>query len=155
MKSMNWSKIILGGLVAGLIVNIFEFVVNGVILAEDWAAAMQALGKSAETTPAQMTTYVVWGFLMGLAAVWLYASIRPRYGAGPKTAICVGAAVWWLAYFMAMVPPALMDIMPARLMMIGVVVGLVEILLGTVAGASLYKEESAAPLASSAAGAGS
>ena len=29
--------------------------------------------------------FTVWGFLVGIFAVWLYAAIRPRYGAGAKT----------------------------------------------------------------------
>ncbi len=31
----------------------------------------------------------------GIWAVWLYAAIRPRYGAGPKTAAIAGFS-WWL-----------------------------------------------------------
>src|SRR5207249_3963498 len=42
--------------------------------------------------------FLAWGFLVGIFAVWLYAAIRPRYGAGPKTALCAGAAVWGLGY---------------------------------------------------------
>jgi hypothetical protein len=39
-------------------------------------------------------SFVLWGFLVGIFAVWLYAAIRPRYGDGPKTALCAGAVVW-------------------------------------------------------------
>ena len=42
--------------------------------------------------------FLAWGFLVGIFAVWLYAAIRPRYGAGPKTALCAGAAVWGIGY---------------------------------------------------------
>ena len=34
---------------------------------------------------------------LGIAAVWLYAAIRPRYGAGPRTAVIAGLAVWVMA----------------------------------------------------------
>jgi hypothetical protein len=33
---------------------------------------------------AELTMFTVWGFLVGIFAVWLYAGIRPRYGAGQK-----------------------------------------------------------------------
>ena len=35
-----------------------------------------------------------WAFV----TVWLYAAIRPRFGPGPKTAICAGLIVWGLSY---------------------------------------------------------
>src|SRR5712691_5631989 len=39
MGKINWNRVILGGLVAGVIINIFEFVLNGLILAKDMEAA--------------------------------------------------------------------------------------------------------------------
>ena len=155
MGKINWTRVLLGGIVAGVVINVFEFVVNGLLLADDWAASMEALGKSPVTTTGQMVMFVLWSFVAGLTAVWLYASIRPRYGPGPKTALCAGAAVWWLAFLMAMVPPMVMDIMPARLVAIGLAAGLVELLLGTLAGARVYKEQTAvAGSTTAAAGAG-
>jgi len=94
MGKINWNRVILGGLVAGLIINIFEFVLNGVILARDMEAAMTALGR--QVGGSALAMFTVWCFLVGIFAVWLYAAIRPRYGAGPKTALCAGAAVWGL-----------------------------------------------------------
>jgi hypothetical protein len=31
MSSINWGRVILGGLLAGLVINVFEFVLNGVV----------------------------------------------------------------------------------------------------------------------------
>ena len=36
--------------------------------------------------------------MLGIASVWLYAAIRPRYGAGAGTAIMAGVAVWVMAH---------------------------------------------------------
>lgn len=134
-------RVIGGGLLAGLVINIFEFLVNGMWLAADWEAAMRALGKSGATGPAMMVIYIVWGFVIGVFAVWLYAAMRPRFGAGPKTASIAAVATWLPAYVLAMVPPAIMDMFPMRLMAIGIVVGLVEVLVGTQLGAYIYREE--------------
>jgi len=78
---------------------------------------------------------------VGIFAVWLYAPIRPRYGTGPKTALCAGAAVWGLGYLLASVTPLALHLFPRRLMAIGLAVGIVEVLVGTLAGAWLYREE--------------
>jgi hypothetical protein len=45
MGKINWERVLLGGLLAGFIINIFEYVTNGVVLAANWDAAMKALGR--------------------------------------------------------------------------------------------------------------
>ena len=141
MGKINWNRVILGGLVAGVIINIFEFVLHGAVLAKDMDAAVRALGTEVGGTA--LLLFLVWGFLVGIFAVWLYAAIRPRYGAGPKTALCAGAAVWGLGYLLASVMPIALHICPRHIMAIGLAVGLVEVLVGTVAGAWLYREATA------------
>ena len=139
MGKINWTRVILGGLVAGLIINIFEYVLNGVVLAKDMEAAITALGR--QMGGGALLMFSVWGILVGIFAVWLYAAIRPRYGAGPKTAACAGAAVWGLGYLLASVTPLALHLFPRHLMAIGLAVGLVEVIAGTLAGAWLYREE--------------
>jgi len=139
MGKINWTRVILGGLVAGLIINVFESVLNGVILAKDMEVAISALGR--QMGGGALAMFIAWGFLVGIFAIWLYAAIRPRYGAGPKTALCAGAAVWGLGYLLASVTPLALHLFPRRLMAIGLAVGIVEVLVGTLAGAWLYREE--------------
>ena len=141
MGKINWTRVILGGLVAGLIINIFEYVLNGVVLAKDMEAAITALGR--QMGGGALLMFSVWGILVGIFAVWLYAAIRPRYGAGPKTAACAGAAVWGLGYLLASVTPVALHLFPRHLMAIGLAVGLVEVIAGTLAGAWLYREDTA------------
>ena len=141
MGKINWTRVILGGLVAGLIINVFESVLNGVILAKDLEAAIGALGR--QMGGGALAMFIAWGFLVGIFTVWLYAAIRPRYGTGPKTALCAGAAVWGLGYLLASVTPIALHLFPRRLMAIGLAVGIVEVLAGTLAGAWLYREETA------------
>ena len=139
MGKINWPRVILGGLVAGVIINIFEYVLNGVVLARDMEAATSALGR--QMGGGQLAMFIAWGFLVGIFAIWLYAGIRPRYGAGPKTALCAASAVWSLGYLLAAVAPLALNLFPTRLMVIGLAVGLVEVIVGTLAGAWLYREE--------------
>jgi hypothetical protein len=138
MGKINWPRVILGGLVAGVIINISEFLLNAVVLAKDMEGALRALGREVGGT--QLAMFTVWAFLVGIFALWLYAAIRPRYGAGPKTALCAGAAVWGLGYFLASVTPVALQLFPGRIMAIGLTAGLIEVLVGTVVGAWLYRE---------------
>jgi hypothetical protein len=139
MGKINWARVILGGIVAGVIINVFESVTNGVILTHDWQAAMTALGRT--MAPSAIAVFVIWGFLAGIAAVWLYAAARPRFGAGVKTALLTGFAFWIISYLLPNLGQWALHLFPHRLIAIGLAVGLVEVLIGSVAGAALYKEQ--------------
>jgi hypothetical protein len=146
---INWTRVILGGVLAGLIINICEFLVNGLILRDEWARAMAALNQPAQMALGATVAFWMWGFLIGLFALWLYVTIRPRFGPGPKTAVIAGIAVWIPGSLLAMIAPAALHLFRYRLIVIGVALALVEIALGTVAGASFYKGRETKPAASS------
>src|SRR5262245_41141796 len=94
MAHTNRGRVVVGGLLAGVVINVVEYVTNGIVLKEAWGRALQALGKPADLSAGAIVIFNVWGFLLGIAAVWIYAAIRPRYGAGPGTAIRAGLAAW-------------------------------------------------------------
>ena len=139
MGKINMGRVIVGGLLAGLVINLGEFVLNGFILEKDWEAAMRSLGKEPIGMQA-VAVFLALGFLLGITAVWIYAAARPRLGAGPKTAICIGLIVWVLTSLFTTLGQLPTGIFPARLLIIPLVWGLVELPLGTVAGAWLYRE---------------
>ena len=150
----NWMRVILGGLLAGLIVNICEFLVNGLVLGAQWEAAMKALNRSSVVGIGPTVVLWLWGFLIGVYALWLYANLRFRFGPGPRTAVITGIAVWIPASLLGMMIPAALHLYRYRLIAIGVALEFVEIILGTVAGAWLYKEQAeATPARAAAAGA--
>lgn len=138
MGKINLQRVILGGLVAGLVLNVFDFVMYGVVLRADMEAALQAIGKTMEGQPIWL--YVVLDFLFGIWLVWLYAMIRPRYGPGPRTAITAGLFVWVGLGLLHAISEAPMGIMSTRLWAIVVVVYLVAAPLAAVAGAKFYQE---------------
>ena len=141
MGKINGSRVILGGLLTGLVVNVFEWILNGVILKDRWNEIMKALGRPAEYTAGVMTVYICWAFLIGILAVWLYAAIRPRFGAGARTAVIAGVAAWLFVHLQGMILTSNMGLFPRDMLLAGTAVGLVEMVVGTVAGAWLYKEE--------------
>jgi hypothetical protein len=139
MGSINIGRVILGGLVAGLVINISETILNVVVLAqamEDLLRArnLPALGGSA------IGGFVFFAFLLGIVTVWLYAAIRPRFGPGVKTAVIAALFVWYFAYFYSTSATVLMGISPVKVAVVNVVWGLVEIVLASIAGAWLYNE---------------
>lgn len=137
---MKAGRIIVAGLLAGLVMNIGEYVLNGILLREDHEAAMANLGFP-PLSGGDIGVLVVMTFLTGIALIWLYAAIRPRFGPGPKTAIIAGFFGWVLLYVWPFVWNSLVPLWPSRPMMIGAVWALFEIPIATLVGAWLYKEE--------------
>jgi MFS family permease len=150
MGHINWGRVTLGGLLAGIVINAFEFVLNDIVLRDDWVAALRALGKPEQAGSGEIAAFVLWGFLVGIFAIWLYAELRQHYGGRPMTAVIAGLALWFLGYLLANVAPLVLNLFPVRLMLIGLGVGLVEAIAATMVGAWLYQSvlargQSAAP----------
>jgi hypothetical protein len=139
MGSINMGRVVVGGLVAGLLINVSEFVLNAVVLANDMTAAMAALNRP-PIDNRMIVWFVLLAFGIGLMTVWVYAAIRPRFGPGIQTAICASLVVWGLAYLYPNVSTIVLGLFPTRLMIIATVWGLVEVLVAGIAGAWIYTE---------------
>jgi pimeloyl-ACP methyl ester carboxylesterase len=139
MGRINIGRVLMGGLLAGLIINIGEAIFNAVLFAEEMNAAMVALNKPPIDT-SMIVWFVIFGFGLGCMMVWLYAAIRPRFGAGVQTALCAALTVWGLAYLYPNLFFLIMNLFPRRMVVIGTIWGLFEVAIAGVAGAWLYTE---------------
>lgn len=138
MRQINLSRVVLGGFVAGLVMNVSEFIMGPV-----FGTQMQAELANHNLPPmggGAITFYIVMAFLVGTLTVWLYAAIRPRYGPGPKTAIRAGLTVWFLGALRSRLGYATLGVFSTGLMASAIVWGLVEMTLASLAGAWLYRE---------------
>jgi hypothetical protein len=140
MERINMGRVILGGIVAGIVADVLGYVVDGVILAPQWADAMKALGRP-DFGMTQIVGFNILGLAYGIFAVWLYAAIRPRYGAGPRAAVCAGLAVWVAG---VLLPNAgfmgAAGLFPTNLTVMTTLAAIVEWVAAALAGAALYKE---------------
>jgi hypothetical protein len=142
MGKINTGRVILGGLVAGIVSDILGFLVDGLWLAPRWNAGLNALGRGG-IAPNQWIGFDLLGIACGLVAVWIYAAIRPRFGPGLATAIKAGVAVWVLGTLLPNVGfMYLLQLFPRRLTLYTTIGGLFEVVLGTIAGAIVYREAS-------------
>jgi hypothetical protein len=147
MGSINMARVIIGGVVAGLVINASEFVLNEMVLKADMEKAVARMNLPPIGGPA-IGTFVTLGFILGIVMVWLYAAIRPRLGAGASTAACAGATTWFFAYLYPTVGMWAMGMWPdVGPLTIALVWGLIELILAAVAGAWLYQEQGSSPAA--------
>ena len=138
MNKINWGRVLGGGLLAGVVLNVWDFVVNGVFLKNDWNTAMHALGKG-DMTGSEVAWFIVCDFIVGIFLVWLYAAIRPRYGMGPKTAATAAFGFWVVTVGFQLAQSG-MGLFPTNLLVISTIASLVGFLLAAQAGAWQYKE---------------
>lgn len=140
MGRINLGRVVLGGLLAGVVLSVFEFVLNEPILGDQWVAAMESLNRVAPAGAGTMIGYVVWNFLLGIALVWFYAAVRPRFGPGPKTAVITGLAIWFVIWFLGFGGTLLSGMFPTNLVVIVLIWEFFEVPIATLAGAWLYQE---------------
>jgi hypothetical protein len=140
MGKINVGRWILCGIVAGVAGNIVEALAEGLWLGPKWNAAMQLLGKPPLATT-QIIEFNLIGLVIGFAALWIYVGIRPRFGAGPKTAIYAALATWVLSSLVAITFFMVIPYMyPHHLALYAAIVDFFACVIGTLAGAALYKE---------------
>ena len=139
MSKINLGRVLLGGLVAGIVISIGNFLLNRVWLRDAMNAELARLHVSEPSTDF-IVKAVVMTIILGVAIVYLYAAIRPRFGAGVKTAICAGSIAWFFVFLYTGVTLSLALRMPMDLTVKRTVWGLIEYAVGAVAGAWLYKE---------------
>jgi len=139
MSNINVGRVILGGLVAGVVANACDYVINGILMADDQAAMAQRLNLDQAAVAGSMTTWIIVDFLYGLLIVFTYAAIRPRFGAGPRTAIIAGLTLF-LAITAVLMGFASMGIFTQDLFLKSSALSLVATLAASLAGGAVYKE---------------
>jgi len=139
MGKINLGRVLLGGLVAGVILNAGEWLLNGVVLKSTMDAFFKKCG-----IPQPGNNFLVIAiaitFVLGIVIVLGYAAIRPRFGPGPKTAIIAALFAWFGIYLYQNVIGLGLQIVPVNAVAIALVWGLVEYIIAAMIGAALYAE---------------
>jgi hypothetical protein len=137
--AINVGKVIAGGLLCGLLINISETILNLAVVPADMAEALKARNLP-EIGGGAIGGFVAFAFLLGIGIVWLYAAIRPRFGPGVKTAIVAAVVAWLFAYAYPSLGMVFMGFFPMGLTIFTLVWGLAEVVIGAIAGAWVYSE---------------
>ena len=139
MGKINFGRVLLGGLAAGLILNIGEYLLNDKVLATQMAEMFRRCGFPKPGANFIVIAVVI-TFVLGIVIVLGYAAIRPRFGPGPKTAIIAGLFAWFGVVVYQSVIVVGLGMEPVNVFGLVLVWELVEYLLATLVGAWLYKE---------------
>ena len=140
--AINTSKALVGGLAAGVVNNIVGFVAFGMLLAprmeaEAVAVAPQLQGRG--MSDSAIAINVIAGFVVGMLLVWLYAAMRPRFGAGMKTASYAALAVW-VCGFVFHLDWLLVGLMTPATYMLASIAAFIQVIAAAAVGGMLYRE---------------
>lgn len=141
MSAINTGRVVVGGLVAGVVLNVLDTVNGMFIMADDFEANATRLGldPASMQAPSVMASWIVIDFLIGILLVWLYAAMRPRFGPGPRTAVFAGLA-FWIGITLVMFGFTMMGVFDMTMMVKATVIQLVFSVVAAVAGARFYQE---------------
>lgn len=134
---MNARRILLAGLLAGLLINVLDFITNAVIFGATWAEVYKGLGRP--ETPAIPIFWISFDFVAGVIIAFLYAAMRPRFGAGPKAAIVAGL-IEWLICHLTLASHLADGLFPPGLLLGTGALELVSALAGALVAGRLYRE---------------
>jgi len=140
MARMNTGRLILGGLVAGVVANGLDYVINAFLMKREMDDLIQRLNLNQIVVNDSMLTWVIVDFVWGLLLVFTYAAMRPRFGPGPKTAVVSGATLWIAACAM-FAGLASMGIYTEQAFIKSAALTFVSTMAASLVGAAVYKEE--------------
>ncbi len=141
MAKINWGRLILCSLIAAIIMFVTDGFVHGNIADADWKAVYAGLGaREPQDHGLSMVYFALFELGRGFTAIMFYVTLRPFFGAGPKTAILAGI-IGWIAFSLTG---------PAQFIPLGFfsnalwfkvgIIHLITSIIATIAGAALYKD---------------
>ena len=139
MSKINFGRILLGGIAAGVVISAGELLLNGILLHDRILGDMKRMNLTPPGTGFGVLA-VGLTFIFGILAVLLYAMIRSRLGPGPKTAIFTALILWFCLYAYSGTINMMLISVPPKIILMILGWGLIEYPLGILVGAALYKE---------------
>ncbi|UCD23431.1 MAG: hypothetical protein JSW51_10320 [Gemmatimonadota bacterium] len=139
MGGINVIRWLLGGIVAGIVIWVFEGL-GSLFYMGDMEAALAAHNLSMELSAGVWVMTIVVSMIVGLTLVFLYAAARPRFGPGPKTATLVAVVLWIASYLLSLIGYGMIGLYPTSMLALWGVVGLIEIIVAAHVGGWIYRE---------------
>lgn len=99
MAKIQLGRVVIGGVIAGILINASDVLLGGVVLGD---VNRQIVGANGAPDSATLAASAIWkllrGFILGFVALYIYAGIKPRFGASSHAAVAAGIVVWTIHY---------------------------------------------------------
>jgi hypothetical protein len=94
MSGINTRRLMLAGLVAGILDNVLDGVIGAFFLSGDFNEILTRLNVEQGSLRSSAWIIIVGDLLYGFLLVFTYVAMRPRFGPGPKTAVISALSIW-------------------------------------------------------------
>jgi hypothetical protein len=96
MTDINWSRLVIGGLIASILLFLSDGFLHENIFKQYWDYLYNGLGVAPpqNSHASSMVYFFIFELGRGFGAIFIYALMRPFHGPGPKTAIFAAIAAW-------------------------------------------------------------
>jgi len=135
-NKINWPRVLGCGVLAGIVWIILGTMVTALLARDFIALPNNRLGAP---TPGFIVLNILLDLLTGISILWLYASIRPRYGPGAKTATIAAFASWFIVGLEDSIWCSF-ELFPARTIIPLIFGTLPALIIAALVGAKFYKE---------------
>jgi hypothetical protein len=98
MSQVNWGRLALGGVIAGIIAFVTDGILHEHLIHHHWEALVKGLNMPQQGhSPTAFAYFAIYELGRGFVSLFVYAMMRARFGAGPRTAAWAGV-VGWVAF---------------------------------------------------------
>jgi hypothetical protein len=142
MSPINYKQMFIAGGIAGVVMNAIDIVANMVIVDNGLRQKLDSVNPALwahMNAPGRLVQYIAIDFIFAIALVWLYAAIRPRFGAGPQTALRA-ASYGWALYTVTQVLFVMMGLFTMKYVAGNAILTFVNYSVTAIVGAKFYKE---------------
>ncbi|NIM94738.1 MAG: hypothetical protein GTO18_13640 [Anaerolineales bacterium] len=141
MNRIRPSRLLLAGLATILAFIIIEFVweiLISTVLLNDSLGSIRGVAGVSEWTLRDQAFNIAIALFNCFMLIWLYASLRPMFGVGPKTAL-IASGFAFAFVFAFQLNHANLGFIPYRLALIDSIDLIIELPLSLIAGAQVYE----------------
>lgn len=140
MAGINWKRLILGGLVAGIIVNISGIALGHYVLGREYIHRFfDKLGQ--QPTGWTMVGHLTVRMGFGFAAVFLCMAMRPRFGAGVRNSLIAAGMVFATCYVLLTKALHDFDVLVGWRLWVSLAWGAVEIACASCVAGTIYRDK--------------
>jgi hypothetical protein len=137
MTAINWRRVLVCGIVTGVVWSVLS-AISTRLLGADFNSAVPGNRLFAPSAGLAAFLFTV-NLAGGIWSMWLYAAIRPRYGATARTAAVAGFS-WWVVSSLADATWGSFGLVPIKALLRLSAVSLPEMIVAALIGAWHYKE---------------
>jgi hypothetical protein len=137
---INYQRVLLGGLIAGIII-VISAISMVPVAGNEMSLALSKFNLPPLST-ISMLYFVGVSLLMGILLILIYAMVIPKMKEGITTAITVALVMWLVGNVFPNFANVVYGFMPLKMTLIGIIWGLFELVIASIVGSRFYKDRS-------------